>query len=740
MIEELKFPTELKLWKYELERHATKIGLKLIPTKYTIVEFDEMSQIAATHGFPVIIPHWRNGQEAVHGMKNYRYGMGVIYEMVINNNPAHAYLHHCNTTMTQKAVMAHVNGHVDLFTRNVYFKPTNRHMIDTMADYRIKFEQYIADYGEERVKQFYDTLLSFEWAIDHNALYTRRRQQRKPDAEEEQEKKERKIVKRIQTPEDLPSFLDEWLNPPDWLAEKKKLMEEENKQQGLVEKGLKIPARPTQDLLEFLYHFAPLEEFERGIVAMQRYTSYYFIPMARTKLMHEGWASLIEEKIVSEPHILKDSEVRPFAIEMSAVQRKSKRGINPYRLGYDLLKDIWFRWDTGRHGDVWERCEYQSIKERWDEFVIFKNILEEACGDLSEFAKKWREFSAFYSALKEGKLTIPGEFFIRNMFTKEFLVQTWLKYLSAGPEYKKFQKRLRKMKPFEAEAKRLLEKESDSDDAELAFIKARKDVYAKHHKEELYMWSFQEVEAELRALKALIDLRKAFEANKDIAEGLTVPEEWFHYAGRFPGAVKLGCGREKIFDVTETYDDLMLIDEFFTKDFCLEQKYFLYKAKTVWDWDKYPDLDQHFFFDNRTFERIKKFLLFRYTNFYQPIIKVIDGNYNNNGELYLRHEHNGVDLDYWSDNGMFIKDVLERLYKLWGRAVYLETIKTKIPEEPPWWHSWHQTEEKSSEEPEQLEGERVICSWGPTNTLPSARPNEGYGERVVENVRYISPF
>ena len=69
MIEDLKFPTELKLWKYELERLGLRFGLQLIPIDYTVVDFDEMGEIAATHGFPVVPPHWRNGQESISNKK-----------------------------------------------------------------------------------------------------------------------------------------------------------------------------------------------------------------------------------------------------------------------------------------------------------------------------------------------------------------------------------------------------------------------------------------------------------------------------------------------------------------------------------------------------------------------------------------------------------------------------------------------------------------------------------------------
>src|SRR5438270_9950316 len=47
---------------------------------------------------------------------------------------------------------------------------------------------------------------------------------------------------------------------------------------------------------------------------------------------------------------------------------------------------------------------------------------------------------------------------------------------------------------------------------------------------------------------------------------------------------------------------------------------------------------------SREFKKIKERLLFSLTNFGQPIIRVKDGNYRNRGELYLYHEHFGVDL------------------------------------------------------------------------------------------------
>jgi stage V sporulation protein R len=40
--------------------------------------------------------------------------------------------------------------------------------------------------------------------------------------------------------------------------------------------------------------------------------------------------------------------------------------LNPYKLGIELLRDIEFRWNTGRFGKEWEECEDLEKKRKWD--------------------------------------------------------------------------------------------------------------------------------------------------------------------------------------------------------------------------------------------------------------------------------------------------------------------------------------------------------------------------------------
>lgn len=123
---------------------------------------------------------------------------------------------------------------------------------------------------------------------------------------------------------------------------------------------------------------------------------------------------------------------------------------------------------------------------------------------------------------------------------------------------------------------------------------------------------------------------------------------------------QLGLGRQKIFEVRKLYNDVTFIDEFLTPEFVIENKLFTFRYNR--DTDLYE-------IASREFKEIKEKLLFRLTNFGQPFIYVEDGNYNNRGEMYLRHRHEGVDLkmDY-------ARDTMRNLHKIWTRPIHLETL------------------------------------------------------------------
>ncbi len=118
-------------------------------------------------------------------------------------------------------------------------------------------------------------------------------------------------------------------------------------------------------------------------------------------------------------------------------------------------------------------------------------------------------------------------------------------------------------------------------------------------------------------------------------------------------------GRDKIFQIRKTHNDISFIDEFLTPEFCERAQLFTYKynAKT-----------HRFEIDKRDFQAIKQKILSGLTNFGSPVIKLVDANFENRAEILLEHQHNGVDLD-----AQYAAETLRNLFQIWKRPVNLAT-------------------------------------------------------------------
>ncbi len=121
----------------------------------------------------------------------------------------------------------------------------------------------------------------------------------------------------------------------------------------------------------------------------------------------------------------------------------------------------------------------------------------------------------------------------------------------------------------------------------------------------------------------------------------------------------LGGGRAKIFEVRKHYNDITFIDEFLTPEFAIEQKLFTFN---------FNDKKNTYEIATREFKKVKNKLLQQLTNFGQPVIDVVDANYENKGELMLTHRHEGVDLD-----PNYSKETLKNLQTIWRRPVAIVT-------------------------------------------------------------------
>ena len=349
----MKLSPELARWREVIEGHAKTMGLDFFETVFEVLDYGEMNEVASFGGFPTRYPHWRFGMEYERMSKSFRYGLHRIYELVINNDPCYAYLLASNPVVDQKLVMAHVYGHCDFFKNNYYFSFTNRKMIDEMANHATKVRRFIDTIGLDKVEEFLDLGLSLENLIDHMSPYVRRISP--------PEKLPAKDVDEPLTPKKLRSkdYMETFINPPAYLEKQKQKLERAK------QKKESATPEPIRDVLTFLIEHAPLKQWQAEILEIVRNEAYYFNPQAMTKIMNEGWATYWHRRIMTKK-VLTDSEVIDYAETMSGTLQSAGTSLNPYQLGLALWEDLEERWNTGRHGLEFDRCDDVETKRRWN--------------------------------------------------------------------------------------------------------------------------------------------------------------------------------------------------------------------------------------------------------------------------------------------------------------------------------------------------------------------------------------
>jgi stage V sporulation protein R len=247
-----------------------KFGLDPFPVHFEIVPATVMYEIGS-YALPGRYSHWTFGK-AYHRMKTlYDFGLSKIYEVVINSNPAYAFLLETNSPIQNKMIVAHVLGHVDFFKNNIYFSRTNRRMIDEASMHARRMAEYEFKYGRKVVEEFLDAVLSIEEHIDPDFFIKKDRQDKEAKKQEAAEHKHR------------PGRFDDLFTKEELGLSQAKPDEEANHKPSLQV--------PEKDVVYFIMKNSPvLEDWQRDIMAMLHEEMEYFIPQMQTKVMNEGWA------------------------------------------------------------------------------------------------------------------------------------------------------------------------------------------------------------------------------------------------------------------------------------------------------------------------------------------------------------------------------------------------------------------------------------------------------------------
>jgi stage V sporulation protein R len=134
---------------------AAEMGLKYVPIEWDVVPPPKMLEIMAYRG-PTQVSSWKFGRDYERIRTMYDHGMPIPLEVVINDNPARAYLMNSNPLAVNVMVMAHVVGHVAFFTISKWFKSNRRDVSGLLADAYVRFNEYEHVYGYEAVEKTID--------------------------------------------------------------------------------------------------------------------------------------------------------------------------------------------------------------------------------------------------------------------------------------------------------------------------------------------------------------------------------------------------------------------------------------------------------------------------------------------------------------------------------------------------------------------------------------------------------
>lgn len=348
------------------EEKAREMGLDFFPINWEVVPEEVLLEVMS-YGLPTRARHWSYGQSYTYQKIQGEMGMSKVYELVLNNNPSYAFLLDTNSDIANTMVIAHVIGHVHFFKNNYLFKLTDRKMVYHAAERAQRVEDYISQYGIEKVEHIMDIAFAMDKNIDwykgvHRKQYGKRK----------------KILKKIKSGEfdDLygiqaPGYKEEVLND-------------------------KFPPEKEFDLLWFLSNHADLEPWQKDIFEIVREESFYFYPQYCTKIMNEGLASYVHAELM---YLLGDDMLTPGEyLEFVKIHEKvvqpggSKLNINPYFLGFTIFNDIKKRWDKLHQDGKSEINGFQKmmqVVEEEDDISFLRSYLtQEIVDELKMFTYK----------------------------------------------------------------------------------------------------------------------------------------------------------------------------------------------------------------------------------------------------------------------------------------------------------------------------------------------------------------
>ncbi len=366
--------SNLQHWDQRILEKVAEFGLDPFPVNFEISDHFQMLGFISYSGMPAHYPHWSYGKAFERQKTLYDHGVtGLPYEMVINANPALAYLMRDNSLLLQILTIAHVYAHSDFFKNNFTFRHSRPEFtierFKTQAD---RVRRYIDSpgIGREKVESILDAAHALAFQCQRNLEI-------KKLSLEEQKNRLWEKAQPLVDPQQTIHKRPDW-QPPE------------------LER---VPLEPDADLLLFLRDYSyQLTEWEKDLITIVQEETQYFLPQMETKIMNEGWASLWHKRILESLDLPQEYHLE-FLVRHHQVLRPLAGQINPYYLGYRLLEDIEKRWDNpteeerrdfGRSGGEGRHKIFQVREADRDVSFIRQYLTEALIRDLDLFQHEKR--------------------------------------------------------------------------------------------------------------------------------------------------------------------------------------------------------------------------------------------------------------------------------------------------------------------------------------------------------------
>ena len=317
-----------------------KMGLSFGNVEFKILDNEEFAEKVALYGTP--LPSWEAGQEKIMQEDRMKYRQGVLYEMVGHKfyDPVEkeeytaVYINQNDTYDEVLSVMAHVYGHLHIQYNNKLAKSIDSNS-DKHAYYRDRYREMEGRLDIKTVENLYDYAQTLSGLLDI-----------------------------------FPDF-------------------HKNKKNEYYGREKEFPEENVYDVYKFTLENVRFNPWEKELLEVV-YDINQLVKGARIKILHEGFATFVEDKYAEE--------VAKYDIDTAFKMRKGILSVAdvlspaqlPYYLGFRLFKDIEKRWNEGKHGVL-----YNLLSE--EQKRIYMKRENRGLSEILEIVKSYTDWEFIFS-------------------------------------------------------------------------------------------------------------------------------------------------------------------------------------------------------------------------------------------------------------------------------------------------------------------------------------------------------